>query len=82
MPVCTPLVIYMPEKECWTTHGRKKVFLVDDDNNIVKELEDLGPLSELEMKLVKSNCGIPDKEWLKTMEAEEETAKEGEGEGS
>jgi hypothetical protein len=62
----------MPEKECWTTYGRKKVFLVDDDNNIIKELDDLGPLSELEMKWVKSNCGMPYKEWLKTLEEEEE----------
>ena len=60
----------MPEKVCWTLAGRKKVFLVDDDNNIIKELEDLGPLSEPEMEWVKSNCGMPYKEWLKNREKE------------
>ena len=61
----------MPEKVCWTLAGRKKVFLVDDDNHIVKELRDLGPLSEMEMKWVKSNSGVPYKEWLKIQEKEE-----------
>ena len=54
----------MPEKECWTTHGRKKIYLVDDENNIIKENDDLGPLSEKEMEWVKSGCGVPYKEWL------------------
>ncbi|UCG69753.1 MAG: hypothetical protein JSV09_01650 [Thermoplasmata archaeon] len=62
----------MPEKVCWTLAGRKKVYLVDDDNNIIKELRDLGPLSEMEYKWVKSNCGMPYKEWLKTQEEEKE----------
>lgn len=61
----------MPEKVCWTLAGRKKVFLVDDENNIIEELQDLGPLSELEMEWVKSNCGMPYKEWLKSREEEE-----------
>lgn len=60
------------EKECWTIYGRKKIFLVDDNNQIIKELQDLGPLSDLEMKWVKSNCGMPYKEWLKTLDKEEE----------
>lgn len=62
----------MPEKVCWTLSGRKKVYLVDDNNNIIKELSDLGPLSELEMKWVKSNSGIPYKEWLKTQTEKED----------
>lgn len=61
----------MKEKECWTVYGRKKVFLVDDKNQVVKELRDLGPLSEIEMKWVKSGCGMPYEEWLKTQEEEE-----------
>ena len=47
---------------------------VDDENNIIKELQDLGPLSELEMEWVKSNCGMPYKEWLKNREEEAEEA--------
>ena len=61
----------MSEKECWTTLGRKKVYLVDDNNQIIKEIRDLGPLSELEMKWVRSNCEMPYKDWLKTLEEEE-----------
>ena len=60
----------MPEKECWTTIGRKKIYLVDEENNIIKEIDDLGPLSEMEMEWVKSGCGIPYKEWLESREAE------------
>jgi hypothetical protein len=68
----------MKEKECWTLGGRKKVFLVDDENNIVKELKDLGPLSEIELKWVKSNSGMPYEEWLKKQnkEVEEQTSNE------
>jgi hypothetical protein len=55
----------MKEKECWTLGGRKKIFLVDDENNVVKELKDLGPLSEIELKWVKSNSGMPYEKWLK-----------------
>ena len=61
----------MPEKEVWTVHGRKKVYLVDDSNCIIKELEDKGPLSEMEFNWVKSGCGMPYKEWLETLESEE-----------
>jgi hypothetical protein len=63
----------MKEKECWTISGRKKVFLVDDKNMVVKELRDLGPLSEMEMKWVKSNCGMPYKEWLESQKGNEES---------
>ena len=63
---------YMNEKECWTLGGRKKIFLVDDENNVVKELKDLGPLSETELKWVKSNSGIPFEAWLKIQKEEDE----------
>lgn len=72
----------MPEKECWTTIGRKKIYLVDEDNNIIKEIDDLGPLSELEMEWVKSGSAMPYKEWLESKEAEEEAGKEEEKEAS
>jgi hypothetical protein len=61
----------MKEKECWTLGGRKKIFLVDDENNVIKEIKDLGPLSELEMKWVKSSCGMPYEKWLETLDEEE-----------
>ena len=63
-----PLGNIMREMICWTLAGRKKVFLVDENNNIIKELRDLGPLSELEMRWVRSNSGMPYKEWLKTLD--------------
>ena len=66
----------MREKICWTLSGRKKVYLVDDENKVIKELRDLGPLSESEMKWVKSNSGMPYKEWLKIQEEEEESGQE------
>jgi hypothetical protein len=66
-----PLGNIMREMICWTLAGRKKLFLVDENNNIIKELRDLGPLSELEMKWVRSNSGMPYKEWLKTLDKEE-----------
>ena len=62
----------MPEKEVWTVHGRKKVYLVDDDNCIVEELEDRGPLSEMEFNWVKSSCGKSYKQWVKEMESQTE----------
>jgi hypothetical protein len=67
-----PLGYIMREMVCWTLAGRKKVFLVDENNNIIKELRDLGPLSKIEMKWVKSNSGMPYKEWLKTQEEGED----------
>lgn len=69
--------VVMPEKVCWTTYGRKKVFLVDENNNIIKELDDLGPLSKMEMKWVKSNCEMPYKEWLESQEEEEDSSEGG-----
>jgi hypothetical protein len=66
----------MKEKECWTISGRKKIFLVDDKNMVIKELRDLGPLSEMEMKWVKSNCGVPYKEWLETQTEDEGSGNE------
>ncbi|UCE36814.1 MAG: hypothetical protein JSW00_15055 [Thermoplasmata archaeon] len=67
----------MKEKVCWTLSGRKKVFLVDDNNQVIKELRDLGPLSKMEMKWVKSNSGMPYEQWLKTQkEIPEEQAEE------
>ena len=47
---------------------------MDEENNIIKEIDDLGPLSELEMEWVKSGCDMPYKEWLESKEAEEEEA--------
>lgn len=61
----------MPEKVCWTLHGRKVLFEVDEDNKVVREISDLGPLSEIEMKWVKANSGITYNEWLKKWEAGE-----------
>jgi hypothetical protein len=66
----------MKEKECWTISGRKKIFLVDDKNMVIKELRDLGPLSEMEMKWVKSNCGMPYKQWLETQKEEGDSVTE------
>jgi hypothetical protein len=58
----------MQEKEVWTLNGRKKVFLVDDCNHVIKELKDLGPLSETEKLWVILRPGIPYKEWLEEYE--------------
>lgn len=41
---------------------------MDDDNCVVEELRDLGPLSELEMKWVKGNSGMPYQDWLDKLE--------------
>lgn len=68
----------MKEKECWTLGGRKKIFLVDDENNVIKEIKDLGPLSELEMKWVKSGCGVPYEQWLKERKEGEDTSDDSE----
>ena len=67
----------MHEKEVWTLLGRKKIFLVDDNNCIIKEIKDIGPLSEQEMKWVKANSGLAYQEWL---EKQEELATEDEPE--
>ena len=61
----------MREKEVWTVYGRKKIFLVDEFNMVQKEVKDLGPLSEIEMKWVRSGSELPFKEWLETLDDEE-----------
>jgi hypothetical protein len=61
----------LKEKEVWTLDGRKKIFLVDDDNHVIKEIDDLGPLSETEKLWVMLQPGIPFKEWLKDYEKEQ-----------
>jgi hypothetical protein len=66
----------MKEKEVWTLLGRKKVFLVDDDNCIVEELKDLGPLSETEMKWVKANSDKAYQEWLESIDLKNEEGDE------
>ena len=58
----------MQEKEVWTLDGRKKIFIVDDDNHILEEVKDLGPLNETEKLWVKLRPGVPYKEWLKDYE--------------
>lgn len=60
------------EKEVWTVLGRKKILLVDEQNQLVREIADLGPLSEIEIKYVNSNCGMPFEDWLETIKDEEE----------
>lgn len=55
----------MKKKEVWTLDGRKKIFLVDENNQIIEELEDLGPLNEKEYLWVKLRPGVPYNEWLK-----------------
>jgi hypothetical protein len=77
-PPVSPLADFMHEKVCWTMSGRKKVFLVDENNKVIKELRDLGPLSKIEMRWVKSNSGMPYAEWLKTQDQDEEAAEENE----
>ena len=66
----------MREKEVWTLLGRKKVFLVDDDNCIIEELRDLGPLSETEMKWVKANSDKSYQEWLQSLDEKKEEGDE------
>lgn len=66
----------MKEKEVWTLLGRKKVFLVDDDNSIIEELRDLGPLSETEMKWVKANSDKSYQEWLQSLDEKKEEGDE------
>ncbi len=62
----------MKEKEVWTLDGRKKLFLVDDNNHVIKELKDLGSLSKTEMLWVAKRPGLPYKEWLKGYKKTEE----------
>lgn len=69
----------MKEKVVWTMDGRKKIFLVDENNIVQKEIKDLGPLSEIEMKWVRSGSELPYKQWLETLEDEEKEGGEKKG---
>jgi len=64
------------EKEVWTVLGRKKILLVDEENQVVREIKDLGPLTEIEMKYVNSNCGMSFEDWLEKVSEEEEESGE------
>ena len=56
--------------------GRKKIFMVDDSNHIIKEIDDLGPLDETEKLWVMLQPGKPYKEWLKDYEKEQKEKQE------
>lgn len=58
-------------KEIWTVFGRKKRLEVDENNQVIREIEDLGPLSELEMEWVKANSGMAYPEWLAKKEEDQ-----------
>ena len=66
----------MKEKEVWTLDGRKKIFIVNDSNQVIKEVNDLGPLSETEYLWVKLRPGKPYKDWLKEYEKEKDKEKD------
>ena len=55
----------MKEKEIWTIDGRKKILLVDENNQIVKEIKDIGPLNKNEKLWITTRPDITYKEWLK-----------------
>ncbi len=61
----------MKEKEVWTLDGRKKILLVNECNQVIKEIEDLGPLSKTELLWLMQRPGIPYKDWLKEYEKAE-----------
>ena len=65
----------MKEKEVWTLDGRKKIFLVNEYNQIIREIKDLGPLNDTEALWVKLRPGIPYKEWLQELEKEKKAGK-------
>ena len=67
----------MKEKQVWTLDGRKKIFLVDDCNHVIKEIKDLGPLSKIEMLWVMKRPNLPYKEWLIEYEKEKKGKKRG-----
>ena len=54
----------MQQKEIWTLDGRKKIYLVDDNNQIVKEIEDLGPLSKSELESLALKLKESYKKWM------------------
>ena len=61
----------MKEKEVWTIDGRKKIFLVNNYNQVIREVQDLGPLNESEKLWVLLRPGVPYKEWLEEYEKEQ-----------
>ena len=61
----------MKEKEVWTLDGRKKIFLVDDNNHVIKEVKDLGPLNKTEMLWVMKRPSKPYNEWLEDCKKEQ-----------
>jgi hypothetical protein len=65
----------MQKKEVWTLDGRKKIYMVNDRNQIIQEIDDLGPLNETEALWVKLRPGIPYKDWLQEYEKESEKEK-------
>jgi hypothetical protein len=60
------------KKVIWTLDGRKKVYLVDESNHALQELEDLGPLNDTEMLWVRLRPGKPYEEWLIEYKKEQE----------
>jgi hypothetical protein len=58
------------EKEVWTVDGRKKILLVNERNQIIKEIKDLGPLNNEEKLWVALRPGVPYKEWLEELKKE------------
>ncbi len=66
----------MREKEVWTLDGRKKILLVNDHNQVLCEIDDLGPLNETEKLWVMLCPGIPYKEWLKEYQRENKKVSE------
>jgi len=54
----------MQQKEIWTLDGRKKIYLVDENNQIVKEIEDLGPLSKSELESLAMKLKESYKKWM------------------
>ena len=36
------------EKEIWTVDCRKKIYLVEECNRVIREIKDIGPLSKTE----------------------------------
>jgi hypothetical protein len=66
----------MKEKEVWTLDGRKKILLVNDRNQVIREIDDLGPLNETEKLWVLLCPGIPYEEWLKEYQKDNSEADE------
>ena len=62
-------------KEVWTLDGRKKILMVNERNQVLYEVSDLGPLSETEALWVRLRPGIPYKDWIKNYEKEQKKSK-------